>query len=344
MMMMPPQVSLAVLLVVGIASLAPLVTSEASGCADSDGDDAACVAATEEQVLLQQGAAAAVAARVRAGAHVYAPPVTGAGARPLSARDLARARQVVPGTAFLAAHAGESNKLLNKHMTRLVGGKVRPCEDFALEELEQLQREVHARSHPELQGIYTTNRHPEKDGAWRDPRGSGHGAVLLEPALARLSTVHARAIRAEKACYDIAMHFTHSLADADKKEFLAAAAAVPLLPVRPSHETNAFLQSTAHAISSGTAAGSALDLDNGESVFKTWCEACHLAGNNIIEPRKRLYKEDMEKFLPGGLNVEAIKQQVINGRRAMPSFDGRLSSEDLNDVSEYVLHMADKWD
>ena len=46
----------------------------------------------------------------------------------------------------------------------------------------------------------------------------------------------------------------------------------------------------------------------------------------------------MEKY---GMNSkEAIIQQVLNGKSAMPAFRGRLDSQQIEDVATYVLEKA----
>jgi cytochrome c6 len=41
-------------------------------------------------------------------------------------------------------------------------------------------------------------------------------------------------------------------------------------------------------------------------------------------------------------SLEAVKNQIINGKNAMPAFGGRLSDEQIDDVATYVLSQADK--
>lgn len=79
----------------------------------------------------------------------------------------------------------------------------------------------------------------------------------------------------------------------------------------------------------------AADLGNGAKLFNANCTACHIGGNNVIIANKTLKKEALEKF---GMNsLEAIKQQVINGKNAMPSFKARLSEAQIEDIANYVL-------
>ncbi|CAJ1328701.1 unnamed protein product [Effrenium voratum] len=239
----------------------------------------------------------------------------------LSARDVARAKQLVPGPAFLAAH-GESNGLLNKHLLRITKGNAKPCEHFVSEDLDQVLAAIDQKSHPHLQEIYDSNRHPSNEG-WKDSRGS-EAATLNEDKLSEHPELHAM-VKAEKKCYDAAMRFTHSISDADKKELLASHT-IPLLPERGAHETEALLQ---------TKLG---DAWAGERVFNANCAACHAGGWNAIMPQRSLRKDALESYPM--IRQSDIVYQVTNGKNAMPAFGGRLSDDDIADVADYVLQQA----
>ena len=240
----------------------------------------------------------------------------------LSVRDVARAKQLVPGPAFLAAH-GESNGLLNKHLLRITKGHAKPCEHFSLEDLDQVLAAIGLKSHPHLQEIYESNRHPSNEH-WKDSRGS-EAATLNEDKLSEHPELHAM-VKAEKKCYDAAMRFTHSISDADKKELLASHT-IPLLPERGAHETEALLQ---------TKLG---DARAGERVFSANCAACHAGGWNVIAPDKTLDKQALSDNLM--LSTPAIERQVTNGKNAMPAFGGRLSDDEIKNVADYVLQQAE---
>ena len=82
----------------------------------------------------------------------------------------------------------------------------------------------------------------------------------------------------------------------------------------------------------------------GSQVFAANCNACHLGGKNIIMTNKTLNKADLAKYLKG-FNEDAqaaIAYQVTNGKNAMPAFKGRLSPQQIEDVSAYVLSKAEK--
>jgi cytochrome c6 len=84
----------------------------------------------------------------------------------------------------------------------------------------------------------------------------------------------------------------------------------------------------------------AADLSNGAKVFSANCTACHMGGGNTVNPAKTLKKSDLEKY--GMDSMDAITTQVKQGKMAMPSFIGRLSSKDIEDVAAYILDKAEK--
>lgn len=84
----------------------------------------------------------------------------------------------------------------------------------------------------------------------------------------------------------------------------------------------------------------AQDLDSGAKVFSANCAACHAGGRNVVNGAKTLKKDVLEKY--DMYSVENIKQQIYNGKNAMPSFRGRLTDEQIADVSAYVLSQAEQ--
>ncbi len=85
----------------------------------------------------------------------------------------------------------------------------------------------------------------------------------------------------------------------------------------------------------------AADLENGESVFKANCTACHTGGNNTIVAEKKLKKEALVTY--GKYDVNAIIKQVTYGNGQMPAFGDRLSGEDIEDAANWVFDHATKW-
>jgi len=84
----------------------------------------------------------------------------------------------------------------------------------------------------------------------------------------------------------------------------------------------------------------AADIVHGKQVFDTNCAACHIGGGNVVNGAKTLKKADLEQY--GMASLEAITTQVKNGKAAMPSFLGRLTAEDIEDVATYVLSQAEQ--
>jgi cytochrome c6 len=103
-------------------------------------------------------------------------------------------------------------------------------------------------------------------------------------------------------------------------------------------------QASAELLPSGVAVPQSPDLalteDNpGQEVFSNTCSACHIGGINVIVPKKPLTQEALEKYAMD--SVDAIKQQVTQGKNAMPSFADRLTADQIDAVAGYVLEQAD---
>ena len=83
---------------------------------------------------------------------------------------------------------------------------------------------------------------------------------------------------------------------------------------------------------------------SGGQVFAANCNACHMGGKNVIMANKTLSKADLAKYLKGFSDdaQAAIAYQVTNGKNAMPAFKGRLTPQQIEDVSAYVLSKAEK--
>lgn len=82
------------------------------------------------------------------------------------------------------------------------------------------------------------------------------------------------------------------------------------------------------------------DAANGAKIFNANCSACHLGGRNVVAAAKTLQKDALEKYEMNSL--EAIANQVTNGKKAMPAFKGRLNPQQIEDVATYVLEQAEK--
>ncbi|GAB4820229.1 hypothetical protein N2152v2_007275 [Parachlorella kessleri] len=89
----------------------------------------------------------------------------------------------------------------------------------------------------------------------------------------------------------------------------------------------------------------AADLVLGEEIFSNNCAVCHAGGlNNIAGEEKHTLKKDA--LLKYNLfSVDAIVNQVNQGKDAMPPFNGVLSEEEIAAVASFVYDQAsgDKW-
>lgn len=89
----------------------------------------------------------------------------------------------------------------------------------------------------------------------------------------------------------------------------------------------------------GAAPAQAGETGDGAKIFSSICASCHIGGGNIIIAHKTLKMPALEKFNMNSL--EAIIYQVENGKNAMPAFKGRLTKQEIENVSAYVLEKAE---
>ncbi|NEN95061.1 MAG: c-type cytochrome [Moorea sp. SIO1F2] len=81
------------------------------------------------------------------------------------------------------------------------------------------------------------------------------------------------------------------------------------------------------------------DAVQGAQVFSQNCAACHIGGNNVIMANKTLKKPVLKRYKM--YDLEKIKTQVTNGKNAMPSFNKKLTEQEIENVAIYVLSQAD---
>jgi cytochrome c6 len=84
----------------------------------------------------------------------------------------------------------------------------------------------------------------------------------------------------------------------------------------------------------------AADTVNGAKIFAGNCASCHMGGRNVVMADKSLKKEALSKY--GMDSLDAIINQVTNGKNAMPAFKGRLNPQQIEDVANYVLETSEK--
>jgi cytochrome c6 len=80
------------------------------------------------------------------------------------------------------------------------------------------------------------------------------------------------------------------------------------------------------------------NLVNGAQVFQAHCEGCHINGGNIIRRGKTLKLSALNRN--GMDSPEAIAAIVTNGKNNMSAFRDRLTDQQIQDVTAYVLDRA----
>jgi cytochrome c6 len=84
----------------------------------------------------------------------------------------------------------------------------------------------------------------------------------------------------------------------------------------------------------------AADTTNGAKIFSVQCVGCHVNGGNIVRRGKTLKKKALQRN--GVESLEAIASLVANGKNNMPAYKDRLSAQQIENVSAYVLEQADQ--
>jgi cytochrome c6 len=84
----------------------------------------------------------------------------------------------------------------------------------------------------------------------------------------------------------------------------------------------------------------AADIANGAKVFSVQCAGCHINGGNIIRRGKTLKQKALKKY--GMDSIEAVTSIVTNGKNNMSAYKDRLTTQEIEDVSAYVLERAEK--
>ncbi|MFB8790901.1 MAG: c-type cytochrome [Potamolinea sp.] len=84
----------------------------------------------------------------------------------------------------------------------------------------------------------------------------------------------------------------------------------------------------------------AADTANGAKIFSIQCAGCHINGGNIVRRGKTLKQKALKRN--GVDNLEAIATLVANGKNNMSAYKDRLTTQEIEDVSAYVLEQAAK--
>lgn len=81
------------------------------------------------------------------------------------------------------------------------------------------------------------------------------------------------------------------------------------------------------------------NLDNGAKVFKANCAGCHAKGGNIVRRGKNLKLKALHRHKVD--TKDAIASLVTNGKGIMSAYGDKLTSEEIANVSAYVLQRAE---
>lgn len=84
----------------------------------------------------------------------------------------------------------------------------------------------------------------------------------------------------------------------------------------------------------------AVSLNNGAQIFELNCAGCHANGGNIIRRGKNLHMRALRRNHMD--TVEAIAHIVTYGKRPMSAYGEKLSEQEIQDVSAYVLKRAEE--
>ena len=84
----------------------------------------------------------------------------------------------------------------------------------------------------------------------------------------------------------------------------------------------------------------AVDTVNGAQIFSVHCAGCHIKGGNIVRRGKNLKQKTLKR--DGMDSVEAIASIVANGKNNMSAYKDRLTEQEIQEVSAYVLSQAEK--
>ncbi|MBC6474640.1 MAG: c-type cytochrome [Hormoscilla sp. GM102CHS1] len=90
----------------------------------------------------------------------------------------------------------------------------------------------------------------------------------------------------------------------------------------------------------GTPIARAADTANGAKIFQVHCAGCHPGGGNIIRRGKNLKKRALKRYKRDSLG--AIASLVTKGKSPMSAYKDRLTAQEIEDVSAYVLEQAEK--
>ncbi|WP_410500417.1 cytochrome c6 PetJ [Chroococcidiopsis sp. SAG 2025] len=82
----------------------------------------------------------------------------------------------------------------------------------------------------------------------------------------------------------------------------------------------------------------AADTSDAAKIFEAQCAGCHINGGNIVRRGKNLKQKALKKY--GMDSLEAIANIVTNGQGNMSAYKDRLTTDEIQAVSAYVLNQA----
>ena len=82
----------------------------------------------------------------------------------------------------------------------------------------------------------------------------------------------------------------------------------------------------------------AIDLARGAEIFQTNCAGCHVNGGNIVRRGKNLKLKALHRNKVD--NLDAVIELVTNGKNSMSAYGERLTTQEIEQVSAYVLEQA----
>jgi cytochrome c6 len=93
-------------------------------------------------------------------------------------------------------------------------------------------------------------------------------------------------------------------------------------------------------ITSPVLAESNNNFTQGAKIFETNCAGCHANGGNIVRRGKNLKLKALQKNKAD--TQEAIISIVTNGKGNMSAYKDRLTAQEIDEVSVYVLQKAEQ--
>lgn len=87
-----------------------------------------------------------------------------------------------------------------------------------------------------------------------------------------------------------------------------------------------------------TPALASTDFDNGAKVFKANCAGCHINGGNIVRRGKNLKMKALHRHKVD--TQDGIVSLVTNGKGIMSAYGDKLTEQEIEEVSAYVLQRA----